>query len=151
MKTSGECCKTFLSSYTIYVLSVHTSHLYYTVPRRPPCLAPSPRHSGVQRISRFNIDSANQVRVGTHGSSNGPTHGPSPCDRPSSFSIHFTSIHRLNTNFLSVETHLATSLPSFFLLTKTQLSSWSSFDRFQISTITLFVFILKVVSVLTVT
>ena len=100
---------------------------------RPPRMAPSPRHSGVRRISGLIPDSTVQVRVGTHGSSSGPTHDPSPHDRLSSFSIHYTNIRGLNSNFSSVESHLATSSPKLFLLSETQLSSQSSPDPFQIS------------------
>ena len=100
---------------------------------RPPCMAPSPRHSGVRRISGLIPDSTVQVRVGTHGSSSGPTHDPSPQDRLSSFSIHYTNIRGLNSNFSSVESHLATSSPNLFLISETQLSSQSSPDPFQIS------------------
>ena len=100
---------------------------------RPPRMAPSPRHSGVQRISGRILDSTVQVKVGAHGSSNGPTHDPTPHDRLSSFSIHYTNIRGLNSNFTSVESHLATSSPNLFLLSETQLSSQSSPDPFQIS------------------
>ena len=100
---------------------------------RPPRMAPSPRHSGVRRISGLIPDSTVKVRVGTHGSSSGPTHDPSPHDRLSSFSIHYTNIRGLNSNFSSVESHLATSSPNLFLLSETQLSSQSSPDPFQIS------------------
>ena len=62
------------------------------MPSSPPRMAPSPRHSGVQRISGQIPDSTAQVRVGTCGSSNGPTHDPTPHDRLSSFSIHYTNI-----------------------------------------------------------
>ena len=74
-----------------------------------------------------------QVRVGTHGSSNGPTHDQTTQDRLSSFSIHYINIHGLNFNSTSVETHLATSSPNLFLLSETQLSSQSSHGSFQIS------------------
>ena len=112
-------------------LAVHT--LFLTMPSRLPRMAPSPRHSGVRRISGRIPDSTVQVRVGTHGSSNGPTHDPTPRDRLSSFSIHYTNIRGLNSNFSSVESHLATSSPNPFLLSETQLSSQSSPDPFQIS------------------
>ena len=71
--------------------------------------------------------------MGTHSSSNGPTHDPTPQDRLSSFSIHYTNIRGLNSNFSSVESLLATSSPNLFLLSETQLSSQSSPDPFQIS------------------
>ena len=103
------------------------------MPSRPLRMAPSPRHSGVQRISGQIPDSTAQVRVGTCGSSNGPTHDPTPHDRLSSFSIHYTNIRGLNSNFSSVEAHLAASSPNLFLLSETQLSSQSSPDPFQIS------------------
>ena len=108
-------------------------HLYRLTPdlrSRPPRMAPSPRHSGVRRISGLIPDSTVQVRVGTHGSSSGPTHDPSPHDRLSSFSLHYTNIRGLNSNFSSVESHLATSSPNLFLLSETQLSSQSSPDPF---------------------
>ena len=73
------------------------------------------------------------MRVGTCGSSNGPTHDPTPHDRLFSFSIHYTNIRGLHSNFSSVEAHLATSSPNLFLLSETQLSSQSSPDPFQIS------------------
>ena len=100
---------------------------------RPPRMALSPRHSGVRRISGLIPDSTVQVRVGAHSSSSGPTHDLSPHDRLSSFSIHYTNIRGLNSNFSSVESHLVTSSPNLFLLSETQLSSQSSPDPFQIS------------------
>ena len=100
---------------------------------RPPRMAPSPRHSGVRRISGLIPNSTVQVKVGAHGSSSGPTHDPSPHDSLSSFSIHYTNIRGLNSNFSSFESHLATSPPNLFLLSETQLSSQSSPDPFQIS------------------
>ena len=106
---------------------------FFNMPGRPPRMAPSPWHSRVQRISGYTHDSTVQVRVGTHGSSNGPTHNPTPQDRLSSFSIHYTNMHGLNSHFTSVETHLATSSPKLFLLSETQLSSQSCPDPFQIS------------------
>ena len=110
-----------------------TYPIFLNMPSRPPRMGPSPRHSGVQRISGQIPDSTAQVRVGTCGSSNGPTHDPTPHDRLSSFSIHYTNIRGLHSNFSSVEAHLATSSPNLFLLSKTQLSSQSSPDPFQIS------------------
>ena len=75
-------------------------------------------------------------------SSNSPIHDPTPRDRLFSFSIHYT-ICDLNSNFPSVVTHLATSLPNLLLLSETAVKS---------PTITFtVVFILKVVSVLIVT
>ena len=101
-------------------------------------MAPSFRHNGVQRISGYIPDSTVQVRVGTHGSNNGPTHDPTPQDKLSSFSTHYTNIRGLNFNFSSVETHLSTSFPNLFLLSKIQQSSRSSPDPFQISHYSLF-------------
>ena len=113
-------------------LTVHTSS-FFSMPGRRPRMAHSPGHSGMQRISGHIRDSTMQVRVGTYGSSNGPTHNPAPQDRLSSFSIHYTNIRGLNSNFTSVETHLATTSPNLFLLSETQLSRQSSPDPFQIS------------------
>ena len=96
-------------------------------------MAPNPQHSGVQRISGHIPDSTVQVRVGTHGSSNGPTHDPIPQDRLSFFFIHYTNIRCLNFNLSSVETHLATSSQNLFLLSETQLSGYSSHNPFHIS------------------
>ena len=93
------------------------------MPSRPPRMAPSPHHSRVQRISGQIPDSTAQVRVGTRSSSNGPTNDQTPQDRLSSFSIHYTNIRGLNSNFSSVEAQLATSSPNLFLLSETQLSS----------------------------
>ena len=90
---------------------------------QPPRMTPSPRHSEVQKISGHIPDSTVQVRVGTHGSSNGPTHDPTP-HRLSSVSIHYTNICGLNSNFSSVETHLETSL---------QISSYSPKPSCQVS------------------
>ena len=101
-------------------------------------MAPSTRHSGVHRISGQIPDSTSQVRVGICGSSNGPTHDPTPHDRLSSFSIHYTNIRGFNSSFSSVEAHLATSSPNLFLLSETQLSSQSSPDPFQISCYSLY-------------
>ena len=89
--------------------------------------------SSSRRISGLIPDSAVQVRVGTRGSSSCPTHDPSPHDRLSSFSIHYTNIRGLNSNFSSVESHLATYSRNLYLLSETQLSSQSSPDPFQIS------------------
>ena len=102
------------------------------MPSRPPCTASSPQQSGMQRISGHIPDSTIQVRVGTHCSSNGPTHDATPQDRLS-FYIHYTNICGLDSNFSFAETRLATSSPNLFLLSKTQLSSQSSPDLFQIS------------------
>ena len=122
------------------------------MPSRPPSMAPSPRHSGVRRISGRIPDSTVQVRVGTHGSSNGPTHDPTPQDRLSSFSIHYTNIRGLNSNFSSAESHLATSSPNLFLLSETscQVNLPLTLSKSPTITFTL-VSAQKVVSALTVT
>ena len=52
---------------------------------------------------------------------------------PASFSIHFTNIRGLSSNFASVEHHIATSLPNLLLLSETQVSSDASTNPFQIS------------------
>ena len=62
-------------------------------------MAPSLPHSRVQRISRCILDSTDLGRVGPLGSSNGPTHDPTPCYRPSSLYIHITNILGLSSNF----------------------------------------------------
>ena len=122
----------FLTLLLSYVLR-STYPIFFNMPSRPPRMAPSPRHSGVQRISGQIPGSTAQVRVGTRSNSNGPTHDPTPQDRLSSFSIHYTNICGINSNFSSVEPHLATSSPNLFLLSETQLSRQSSPDPFQIS------------------
>ena len=112
----------FLFFFVLFLPYVHTAYLFI-MPSGPPYMAPSPWHSGVQRISRHILDSTVQVRVGTHGSSNGPTHDLTPQDRLSAYSIHYTNIRGLNFNFSSAETHLATFLPNRFLPSETQLSN----------------------------
>ena len=72
-------------------LAVHTLFFFLIMPSRPPRMAPSPGHSGVRRISGRIPDSTVQVRVGTHGSSNGPTHDPTPQDRLSSLTTDLTT------------------------------------------------------------
>ena len=92
-----------------------------------PHMAPSPRHSGVQRISGFNIDSIDQLKMDTHGSSNDPTHDLSPLDRPSLF----FSLIFMDLTLISPLSYLVTS-SNLFLLSKTQLSSQFSLDPLQI-------------------
>ena len=101
-------------------------------------MAPSTRQCGVQRISGLPVASAENVRVDIISSSIGSTHDSiSPTERPASkpspFSIHYTNIRGLRSNFSSVEHHLATALPNILLLSETQLSSTVSPDPFQIS------------------
>ena len=66
---------TIISSYSLFfklLLSYVpncTYPIFLNMPSRPPRMAPSPRHSGVQRISGQIPDSTAQVRVGTCGSS----------------------------------------------------------------------------------
>ena len=99
--------------------------LIFIMTRGPPHVAPSPWHSGVQRISGFNID--------YRSIDSAPTRDLLTRDRPSSFSTHYHNIQGLNTNFPYVETHPPTSLTNLFLLSETQLSGQSSPDPFQIS------------------
>ena len=75
-----------------------------------PVWPPVPSIVGCKE-SPGSIMTIDQVRVGTHGSNNGPTHDPSSNERLSFFSVHFNNIHGLNTNFPSVEIHLVTSFP----------------------------------------
>ena len=51
---------------------------------------------------------------------------------PASFSIHYTNIHGLSSNFASVEHHIAASLPNILLLSETQVSGDASTAPFQI-------------------
>ena len=102
-------------------------------------MAPSTRQRGVRRISGLPMASAENERVDSIGSSIGFTHdsiSPSterPTSEPSPFSIHYTNIRGLRSNFSSVEHHLATALPNILLLSETQLSSTVSPAPFQIS------------------
>ena len=92
--------------------------------------------SAVGLLYQFRVKAYDSPLLGKYGldpCSNGPTHDPTPQDRLSSFSIHYTNIRGLNSNFSSAESHLATSSPNLFLLSETQLSSQSSPDPFQIS------------------
>ena len=52
---------------------------------------------------------------------------------PAAFTIHYTNIRGLSSNFTSVEHHLAASLPNILLLSETQVSSDASSDPFLIS------------------
>ena len=112
--------------------TVHTSSFVLTCQVDLPIWPLAPGIVGCKESPGTPVTTV-QVRVGTHSSNNGPTHDLTPQDRLSAFSIHYTNIRGLNSNFTSVETHLATSSPNLFLLSKTQQSSQSSPDPFQIS------------------
>ena len=100
-------------------------------------MAPSPRHTGVQRISGLpsSISAASSgVRVDTpRGGNTGSAQARASPGGSASFTIHFSNIRGLRSNFSSVEQHLATSLPNLLLLTETQLSSEASSDLYKIS------------------
>ena len=93
--------------------------------------APSPRREGVLRISGL-ADSGGERGDSPPGSIGSP-HDFTSADRPAAFSLHYTNIRGLSSNFNSVEHHLATSLPNILLLSETQVSSDASTDPFQIS------------------
>ena len=123
---------TFLSSYLLFFL-------IFDMMNESREMAPSPRHSGVRRISGFNSDSTVGERVDSPNLSIGSTH-----DRSSlltglvPFTIHFTNIRGLNSNLSSVEHHLGTHLPNILLLSETQLANDASINPFQISHYTLY-------------
>ena len=124
------CLHTFLSSYLPF--------LFFTkgMTEESNAMAPSPRRRGVRRIpgsDTIHADSAVGERVDSPGSSIGSTLDLPPTDRPSSFSIHFSNIRGLNSNFASVEHHLGTYLPTILLLSETQLSKAASTNPFHIS------------------
>ena len=107
-----------------------------------PVMAPSPRHSGVLRMSGPQVgdtsisDEASSVgvRADTHrGIEQDPPRHSAPVGSSASFSIHYCNIRGLASNFSSVEQHLATSLPNLLLLSETQLSSDASSDLYNIS------------------
>ena len=86
-------------------------------------MAPSPRHSGVRRISGLNENEYGNESVGERVDSPNWSTGStldhsSPVIGPAPFSIHFTNIRGLNSNFSSVEHHLGTHLPNILLLSK---------------------------------
>ena len=75
------------------------------------------------------------VRGDTPPASNGSPHdsGTSDAGSPNSFSIHYTNIRGLASNFTSVEHHIAATSPNILLLSETQVSSDASTNPFQIS------------------
>ena len=81
---------------------------------------------GCEESSELSAASAGNMRVGIPSGSIGPT--PDPF-----FSIHYSNIRGLASNFSSVEHHIATTLPNILLLSETQLSSTVSPDPYQIS------------------
>ena len=92
-----------------------------------------PANGGANNL-RGGLDSGG-VTGDTPPASSGSPHDPNSLDAgsPASFSIHYTNIHGLASNFASVERHIATSLPNILLLSETQVSSDASTDPFQIS------------------
>ncbi|MEL7065004.1 MAG: endonuclease/exonuclease/phosphatase family protein, partial [Bacteroidota bacterium] len=99
-------------------------------------MAPSPRQSGVLRITGLHPhpDTA-VVRGDTDCRSTGSPHDPpdlSGDDGPGSFKINFTNIRGLAANHSSVEHHLATSSPNLLLLSETQVAWDASDSTFQI-------------------
>ena len=73
-------------------------------------MAPSPRRSGVLRISGFGTGSTGNLRVDSTGGSIGSTHDPGSSIGPGICSIDL-NIRGLSTNLPSVEHHLAISPP----------------------------------------
>ena len=96
-------------------------------------MAPSTRHMGVLRIPGPRNDSDAGARVDAPARSNGSTRDHVTDGRSASFSIHYTNIRGLRSNFSSVEYHLASSSPSLLLLSETKLSGNASTDAFNIS------------------
>ena len=96
-------------------------------------MAPSTRHQGVLRISGPQSDSDAGARVDAPADSIGSTHDQVPGGRSVSFSIQYSNIRGLRSNFSSVEHHLASSLPNLLLLSETKLSGNASPDPFNIS------------------
>ena len=92
------------------------------LPVRPPVFG----IVGCEESSELPVASAGNMRVGNPGGSIGPT-------SDSSFTIHYSNIRGLASNFSSVEHHIATTLPNILLLSETQLSNTVSTDSYQIS------------------
>ena len=92
------------------------------LPVRPPVFG----IVGCEESSELPVVSAGNMRVGNPGGSIGPT-------SDSSFTIHYSNIRGLASNFSSVEHHIATTLPNILLLSETQLSNTVSTDSYQIS------------------
>merc|ERR1711911_229190 len=96
-------------------------------------MAPSTQHQGVLRISGPKSDSVAGARVDAPADIIGSTHDQVPGGRSVSFSIHYSNIRGLRSNFSSVEHHLASALPNLLLLSETKLASNASPDPFNIS------------------
>ena len=91
-----------------------------------------PANEGANNL-RDEADSGG-VRGDTPSGSIGSPHDTNPgAGSPSAFTIHYTNIRGLFSNFTSVEHHLASSLPNILLLSETQVSSDASTDPLQIS------------------
>ena len=92
-----------------------------------------PANGGTNNL-RVGMDS-DGVRGDTPSVSIGSPHELSASDAgsPVFFTIHYTNIHGLSSNFASVEHHIAASLPNILLLSETQVSNDASTDPFQIS------------------
>ena len=101
-------------------------------------MAPSTWHMGVRRIPGPRNDSDAGARVDAPARSNGSTHDQTTDGRSASFSIHYSDIHGLCSNFSFVEYHLASSLPNLLLLSETKLSGIASPNHFNISLYKLF-------------
>ena len=127
--TTLNSLHTFLSSY----LPFSFIYLIGMMNESNNNMAPSPRHRGVLRISGLHVATAVGERVDSPINSIGSTHDHPPLDRPAPFSIHFTNIRGLNSNFASVEHHLGSHLPTILLLSETQLSDAASTNPFLIS------------------
>ncbi len=65
-----------------------------------PRMAPSTRHSRVQRIPGLQTASASDARVDTPGSSIGSIPDPITSDGPSFFSIHCSNLCELSSTLL---------------------------------------------------
>ena len=91
-----------------------------------------PANGGAKNL-RASSDSGG-VRGDTPPASIGSPHGLniSSAGIPA-FTIHYTNIRGLSSNFTSVEHHIASSFPNILLLSETQVSSDASTDPFQIS------------------
>ena len=89
------------------------------------------RISGEPSISP--LSDSNGMRVDMPAGSSGSTLNLGMDGRSASFTIDFSNIRGLRSNFPSVEHHLNTSHPNLLLLSETQVSSNASPDLFSIS------------------
>ena len=96
-------------------------------------MGPSTQHMGVLRIPGRRNNSDAGARVDVPAGSNGSTHERTTDGRPASFSIHYSNIRGLRSNFSSVEYHLASFSRSLLLLSRTKLSGNVSPVTFNIS------------------